>query len=209
MGQWDPTDQAYQKKDVVCKKRKSNSLNGETVCTDKKEMWLAWHASVETLDFLFFFFFFFFCQIPVAIPDIRFKDDHFHYLISHDTRSTCKVHIQDVRTSYTCAICGVIMCPEPCFKRFHTMQDYYFVDGSYNGPRRLKEGGKSPFHRARRRSLRNWKLLGSLISFLNKSFKIVCGMNKLTEVESLFFSSYIFSPLQRQKLCSCSLIKFS
>ena len=26
------------KKDVVCKKRKSNSLNGGRVCTDKKEM---------------------------------------------------------------------------------------------------------------------------------------------------------------------------
>ena len=32
------TDQAYQKKSVVCKKRKSNSLNGERVCTDKMEM---------------------------------------------------------------------------------------------------------------------------------------------------------------------------
>ena len=95
-------------------------------------------------------FWFFFCQIPVAIPDIR----DFHYLISHDTRSTCKVHIQD-EISYTCAICGVIMCPEPCFKRFHTMQDYYFDDSNYNGPRRLKKGVERPFHRGRRRSLKN------------------------------------------------------
>ena len=111
-------------------------------------------------------FFLFFCQIPVAIPDIRFKHDHFHNLISHDPTSICKVHIQDVKTSYTCAICGVIMCPEPCFKRFHTMHDYYFDDSSYNRPRRLK-GGKRPFHRSRRRALRIRKLLGSLTSFLN------------------------------------------
>ena len=62
-------------------------------------------------------------QIPVAIPEIRFNRDHFHHLISHDTRSTCKVHIQEVKASYTCAICGVRMCIEPCFKRYHTMQD--------------------------------------------------------------------------------------
>ena len=92
-------------------------------------------------------------QIPVAIPEIRFNHDHFHYLISHDTRSTCKVHIQAVKTSYTCAICGVRMCPEPCFKRFHTMQDYYFDDSRYSGYRWLKEGGGRPFHGGRRRSL--------------------------------------------------------
>ena len=95
------------------------------------------------------------CQIPVAIPHIRFNRDHFHHLISHDTRSTCKAHIQEVKTIYTCAVCGVRMCPEPCFQRFHTLQDYYFDDNRYNGPRRLKEGGGRPFQRGRRRSLRN------------------------------------------------------
>ena len=94
-------------------------------------------------------------QIPVAIPEIRFNRDHFHHLISHDTRSTCKVHIQEVKTTYTCAICGVRMCIEPCFKRYHTMQDYYFDDSRYGGSRRLKEGGGRPFRRGRRRSLRN------------------------------------------------------
>ena len=93
--------------------------------------------------------------IPVAIPDIRFNRDHFHHLISHGTRSTCKVHIQEVKTVYTCAICGVRMCPEPCFKRYHTLENYYFDDDSYSGPRRLKEGGGRPFQRGRRRSLRN------------------------------------------------------
>ena len=95
------------------------------------------------------------CHFPVAIPHIRFNRDHFHHLISHDTRSTCKVHIQEVKTTYTCAVCGVRMCPEPCFHRFHTLQDYYFDDNHYNGPRRLKEGGGRPFQRGRRRSLRN------------------------------------------------------
>ena len=87
------------------------------------------------------------CQIPVTIPHFRFNRDHFHYLISHETRSTCKVHIQEVKTIYTCAVCGVRMCPEPCFKRCHTLQDYYFNDNCYNGPRRLKEGGGRPFQR--------------------------------------------------------------
>ena len=95
------------------------------------------------------------CQIPVAIPHIRFNRDHFHHLRSHDTRSTCKVYIQEVKTIYTCAVCGVRMCPEPCFHRFHTLQDYHFDDNRYNGPRRLKDGGGRPFQRGRRRSLRN------------------------------------------------------
>lgn len=94
-------------------------------------------------------------QIPVTIPHIRFNRDHFHHLISHDTRSTCKVHIQEVKTIYTCAVCGVRMCPEPCFQRYHTEQNYYFDDNRYNGPRRLKEGGGRPFQRGRRRLLWN------------------------------------------------------
>ena len=39
------------------------------------------------------------CQISVAIPHIRFNCDHFHHLISHETRSTCKVYIQEVKTN--------------------------------------------------------------------------------------------------------------
>ena len=93
-------------------------------------------------------------QIPVAIPEIMFNRDHFHYLISHDTRSTFKVHIQEVKTSYTHAICGVSMCIEPCLPRFPTMHDYYFDDSRYGGSRRLKGAGRRPFHRGRR-SLQN------------------------------------------------------
>ena len=93
------------------------------------------------------------CQIPVAIPHIRFNRDCFRHLISHDTRCTCKVLIQEVKTIYTSAVCGVRMCPEPCFQMYHTFHDYYFDDNRYNGPRRLKEGGGRPFRRGRRRSL--------------------------------------------------------
>ena len=110
------------------------------------------HASIASLEFrrdtgL--------CQIPVTIPHIRFNRDHFHCVVSYETRSTCKVRIQEVKTIYTCAVCGVRMCPEPCFKRCHTLQDYCFDDNRYNGPRRLKEGGGRLFQRGRRRSLRN------------------------------------------------------
>jgi len=94
-------------------------------------------------------------QTPVPIPDIRFNRDHFHYPVSNETRSTCKVHVQKVKTIYSCAICGVRMCPEPCFQRYHTMQDYFFEDESRNGPRRLKEGRGRPYQRGRRRTLRN------------------------------------------------------
>ena len=46
-------------------------------------------------------------QAPVAIPDVRFNRDHFHYPVINDTRSTCKVHLQKVKTINSCAICGV------------------------------------------------------------------------------------------------------
>ena len=74
-------------------------------------------------------------QILVPIPDIRFNRDHFHHLVSQETRSTCKVHIQEVKTMYSCAACGVRMCPEPCFRRYHTLSNYYYDDDRYNGPR--------------------------------------------------------------------------
>ena len=49
------------------------------------------------------------CQIPVTIPHIRFNRDHFHHLISYETRSTCKVHIQEVK-SYTPALFVELEC---------------------------------------------------------------------------------------------------
>ena len=94
-------------------------------------------------------------QLPVPLPDIRFNRDHFHYLVTNETRSTCKVHVQRVKTVYSCAICGVRMCPDPCFKRFHTMQDYFLDDATCDGPRRLKEGRGRPFQIGRRRTLQS------------------------------------------------------
>ena len=35
-------------------------------------------------------------QIPIPLPNIRFNRDHFHHLVTNDTRSTCKVHVQRV-----------------------------------------------------------------------------------------------------------------
>ena len=77
-------------------------------------------------------------QLPVPLPDIRFNRDHFHYLVTNETRSTCKVHVQRVKTVYSCAICGFRMCPDPCFKRFQSMQDYFLDDATRDGPRQLK-----------------------------------------------------------------------
>ena len=94
-----------------------------------------------------------FVQAPVAIPDIRFNRDH--YPVINDTRSTCKVHLQKVKTIYSCAIFGVRMCPVPCFERYHTLQNYGYDDESRDGPRPLKEGRGRPYQRGRRRSLRN------------------------------------------------------
>ena len=27
---------------------------------------------------------------------------------------------------YSCVICGVRMCPESCFQRYHILEDYYY-----------------------------------------------------------------------------------
>ena len=90
------------------------------------------------------------------IPHFRFNRDHFHYPISHDNRLARKVHIQRVDTQYTCAICGVRMCPDPCFMRYHTMVNYHFNDDNRQaGPRRLKEARGRPRARpGRPRALR-------------------------------------------------------
>ena len=89
------------------------------------------------------------------IPQIRFNQGHFHHLVSHKTRSTCKVHLQRVDTTFSCAVCGVRMCQEPCFQRYHTLRDYYYNDEEREGPRRLKEGRGRPRARGRARTLQN------------------------------------------------------
>ena len=52
---------------------------------------------------------------PPPTSEIRFNQEHFHHLVINDKRSTCKVHLQCVDTFYSCAVCGVRMCLEPCF----------------------------------------------------------------------------------------------
>ena len=76
-----------------------------------------------------------------STSDIWFNQEHFHHLDkSSDKRSTCKVHLEHVDTFYSCAVCGVHMCLEPCFLRYHTLKDYYFIDEDSEGPWHLKEG---------------------------------------------------------------------
>ena len=87
--------------------------------------------------------------------EIRFNQEHFHHLVSNDKRSTCKVHLQCVDTFYSCAVCGVRMCLEPCFLRYHTLRDFYFNDEDREGPRSLKEGGGRPRTSGRGRVLQN------------------------------------------------------
>lgn len=59
-----------------------------------------------------------FMQTHVAIPNIRLNRDHFHFPVSNDIRSTCKVHLQKLKPIYSCDICGVGICPNPCFQVF-------------------------------------------------------------------------------------------
>ena len=41
---------------------------------------------------------------------------------------TCKVHTQRVDTIYSCAVCEVHMCPDPCFARYHYLENFAFND---------------------------------------------------------------------------------
>lgn len=92
---------------------------------------------------------------PPPTPEIRFNQEHFHHLVSNDKRSTSKVHLHRVDTFYSCAVCGVRICLEPCFLRYHTLRDYHFNDEEREGPRRLKEGRGRPRARERGRVLQN------------------------------------------------------
>ena len=93
---------------------------------------------------------------PAApIPHFCFNRDQFHGPISNGNRLACKVHIQRVDTQFSCAVCGVRMCPDPCFMRYHTMVEYHFNDESRQGPRRLAEPrGRTRTRPGRPRELR-------------------------------------------------------
>ena len=82
---------------------------------------------------------------PAApIPHFCFNRDYFRHPISNGNSLACKVHIQWVDTPYSCAVCGVCMCPDPCFMRYHTMVEYHFNDESRQGPRRLAQARGRP-----------------------------------------------------------------
>ena len=76
--------------------------------------------------------------------------------MSNDKRSTCKVHLQHIDTFYSWAVCGVHICPESCFLKYHTLKDYYFNDEDHEGPWCLKAGSGKPCTKGRGIVLQNW-----------------------------------------------------
>ena len=63
------------------------------------------------------------------------------------------------------------MCPEIYFQRYYTLQDYYFDDNWYNGPRRLKEGRGRPFHREEEGDRYGINMLGTVDVSLSEYVK--------------------------------------
>lgn len=49
-----------------------------------------------------------------------------HYLVRRDEKQACIVHTQEVRQKHV--LCARNMCEEPCFHRYHTMQEFKFDD---------------------------------------------------------------------------------
>ena len=93
------------------------------------------------------------------IPQIRFNQEHFHHLVSHNTRCTCKVHLQRVDTSFSCAICRVRMCQELCFQRYHTLRDYHYNNEEREGLRLQKERRGRLQARGTAITFQNWTLM--------------------------------------------------
>ncbi|XP_003727691.1 piggyBac transposable element-derived protein 4-like [Strongylocentrotus purpuratus] len=62
---------------------------------------------------------------------VRFNRTLNHAPKKMETASTCKIHLQRVDTIYTCSVCEVRMCPDPCFSRYHYMDKF-----AYNDPER-------------------------------------------------------------------------
>ena len=60
---------------------------------------------------------------PAApIPHFHFNWDHFPQFQM--------ANIGQADNQYNWAVCGVNMCPDPCFMRYHTMVDYQLNDES-------------------------------------------------------------------------------
>ena len=84
-----------------------------------------------------------------------------HFPVKVNKRCACKVHLQRVLTSYKCGLCGVHMCPSPCFEKYHTLQDYLYDDPEYGAatPRLKPQNPGRPFARGRPRQMRQRTLL--------------------------------------------------
>ena len=60
--------------------------------------------------------------------EVHFNHDEFHYLVGRDAKKACILHTQEVQTVYECAVSQRHVCVEPCFHRYHTMQELKFDD---------------------------------------------------------------------------------
>lgn len=79
-----------------------------------------------------------------------------HFPVKVDKRYACKVHLQRVLTSYKWGLCGVHMCPSPCFEKCHTLQDYLYDDPEYGAatPRLKAQNPGRPFATGRPTQMR-------------------------------------------------------
>ena len=89
---------------------------------------------------------------PPLAPEIRFKQEHFHHLVSNDKRSTCKVHLQRVDTFQSCAVCGVRMRLEPCFLTYHTLKDHCLIMKIVKAPSVCERRKGKASHQRKRKS---------------------------------------------------------
>ncbi len=51
-----------------------------------------------------------------------------HYAKKFHKSRYCKGHRQFKKTRYYCSFCGIFLCDEGCFVRFHKLTDYLFSD---------------------------------------------------------------------------------
>lgn len=79
-----------------------------------------------------------------------------HFPVKVDKRYAYKVHLQRVLTSYKWGLCGVHMCPSPCFEKCHTLQDYLYDDPEYGAatPRLKAQNPGRPFATGRPTQMR-------------------------------------------------------
>ncbi len=72
-------------------------------------------------------------KVPVLAPleiirQYRLDRTKGHYVKKFCKPRACVGHLARKRTRYYCSFCGVFLCDEGCFIRFHEMRDYQFSD---------------------------------------------------------------------------------